>query len=60
MPQDERPVPLEAVHVGVAQVRIKDAELIFIYGNCPNRDAARTIYVEEAWQEEDKRDSIPK
>ncbi len=37
----------------------KDAELIFTYGNCPNRDAARTIYVEEAWQEEDKRDSIP-
>ena len=37
----------------------EDAELIFTYGNCPNRDAARTIYVEEAWQEEDKRDSIP-
>jgi len=38
----------------------EDAELIFTYGNCPNRDAARTIYVEEAWQAEDKRDRIPR
>ncbi|MFQ5896501.1 MAG: cupin domain-containing protein, partial [Nitrospinota bacterium] len=27
-----------------------DAELIFTYGNCPNRDAAKTIYVEDVWQ----------
>lgn len=37
----------------------EDAELVFTYGNCPNRDAAKTIYVENEWMEEDTRDKIP-
>ena len=36
----------------------EDAELVFTYGNCSNRDAARTIYVEDAWMDEDKRGKI--
>jgi mannose-6-phosphate isomerase-like protein (cupin superfamily) len=27
------------------------AELIFTYGNCPSRDAAGTVYMEESWVE---------
>ncbi len=42
-------VPAGEIH-GIMNRSDRDtAELIFTYGNCPSRDAAKTIYVEKAW-----------
>ena len=42
-------VPAGEIH-GLLNLSDKDnAELIFTYGNCPSRDAAKTIYVEKSW-----------
>lgn len=42
-------IPAGVIH-GVENLSDSDtAELVFTYGNCPSKDAARTIFVEKPW-----------
>lgn len=43
-------IPPGVIH-GLENLSATDtAELIFTYGNCPSKDAARTTFVERPWQ----------
>jgi hypothetical protein len=42
-------VPAGEIHGLMNLSDTENAELIFTYGNCPSRDAAKTIYAEKPW-----------
>ena len=41
--------PRGMIHGLANMSETEEAELIFTYGNCPNRDAAGTVFVEDSW-----------
>ncbi len=41
--------PMGAIHGLENMSKTETAELIFTYGNCPSRDAAGTVFVEDPW-----------
>ena len=41
--------PVGFIHGLENMSQTEEAEVIFAYGNCPNREAAGTVYVEEPW-----------
>lgn len=44
-------IPAGVIH-GLENMSDTDnAELVFTYGNCPNKEAAKTIFVEKSWVE---------